>query len=248
MDGSRSMSCLSWKASSCPTSCPTWSDIDRPFPRTGIRDEAATPSAEAFHMPTTYSRVTSGSQCPASAQPVSKVDTYPRGGVGESRYKEHWMKAKSFVTCAAVTAGIGAAVLGLGAAPAMAQPGGPGPGPGWHEPPPPPPPGGPGGPGWPGPPGGPPPPPPPPNWGPPPPPDWGPPEGPGWRGHRPPWGDGPAPWGWGPPPPPPPHGPLPPPWGPPPPPFDYWGHRVTPIFDPGFHAWGFWFFGLWIPL
>jgi hypothetical protein len=52
-------------------------------------------------------------------------------------------------------------------------------------------------------------------------------------------------------------------WGPPPPglawrgmdqgrfdhqPFSYNGSWVTPIFDPGYNAWGFWFFGIWIPL
>jgi hypothetical protein len=52
-------------------------------------------------------------------------------------------------------------------------------------------------------------------------------------------------------------------WGPPPPdlgwrgidqgrfdhqPFNYDGNWVTPIFDPGFSQWGFWFFGIWIPL
>ncbi|MCG7607012.1 MULTISPECIES: hypothetical protein [Mycobacterium] len=52
-------------------------------------------------------------------------------------------------------------------------------------------------------------------------------------------------------------------WGPPPPelawrgmdqgrfdhqPFNYNGSWVTPIFDPGYNAWGFWFFGIWIPL
>jgi hypothetical protein len=52
-------------------------------------------------------------------------------------------------------------------------------------------------------------------------------------------------------------------WGPPPPdlgwrgidqgrfdhqPFNYNGSWVTPIFNPDFNNWGFWFFGIWIPL
>lgn len=41
---------------------------------------------------------------------------------------------------------------------------------------------------------------------------------------------------------------APPPWAPPPPPFDYWGYTVYPVWDPGFMAWGFWFFGIWIAL
>ena len=51
-------------------------------------------------------------------------------------------------------------------------------------------------------------------------------------------------------------------WGPPPPdqawrgidqgrfdhqPFNYNGSWVTPIFNPDFNNWGFWFFGIWIP-
>jgi len=67
-----------------------------------------------------------------------------------------------------------------------------------------------------------------------------------WRGA--PWGEGAPPWGWGAPPPPAWRGPLPSAWGPPPPPFDYWGYRVTPVWDPGFNHWGFWLFGVWIPL
>jgi hypothetical protein len=49
------------------------------------------------------------------------------------------------------------------------------------------------------------------------------------------------PWGWGPP-------PAvhwrghPPEW------IDYWGFRVYPIWDPGFHAFGFWLFGIFIPV
>lgn len=31
-------------------------------------------------------------------------------------------------------------------------------------------------------------------------------------------------------------------------PFDYRGHHVTPVFDQHHHAWGFWFFGFWVPL
>jgi hypothetical protein len=78
--------------------------------------------------------------------------------------------------------------------------------------------------------------------------DWGRPDRPDWRGHQPPWGEGPAPWGWGPPPPPPWQGPIPPPWASPPSPFQYFGQWVNPVFDPGFQQWGFWFFGIWIPL
>src|SRR5262249_14793188 len=69
-----------------------------------------------------------------------------------------------------------------------------------------------------------------------------------WRGAEPPWGDGPAPWGWGPPPAPAYFGSLPPSDGPAPAPFNYWGQTVTPVWDPGFNQWGFWFFGIWIPL
>lgn len=73
--------------------------------------------------------------------------------------------------------------------------------------------------------------------------------GPGGRGGP---GDrGPSPWD---------HNPG---WGPPPPdqawrgvdqgrfdhqPFNYNGSWVTPIFNPDFNNWGFWFFGIWIPL
>lgn len=54
-----------------------------------------------------------------------------------------------------------------------------------------------------------------------------------------------------------------PPWGAPPPdlgwrgidqgrfdhqPFNYNGSWVTPIFNPDFNNWGFWFLGIWIPL
>lgn len=31
-------------------------------------------------------------------------------------------------------------------------------------------------------------------------------------------------------------------------PFNYNGNWVTPIFNPYFNTWGFWLFGLWIPL
>jgi hypothetical protein len=61
------------------------------------------------------------------------------------------------------------------------------------------------------------------------------------------WGDDALPpWGfWGPP-------PAyqwqgPPPWvnrGP----INYWGYQVTPVWDDGFHGWGIWLFGLWIPI
>jgi hypothetical protein len=66
--------------------------------------------------------------------------------------------------------------------------------------------------------------------------------------HGAPWGDGAPPWGWGAPPRPAWSGPIPPAWGPPPPPFDYWGYTVTPVWDSGFNQWGFWLFGVWIPL
>ena len=63
-----------------------------------------------------------------------------------------------------------------------------------------------------------------------------------------PWGDGPAPWGWGGPPPARFGAPLPPAWGPPPPPVNYWGYDEQPVWDPGYNQWGFYFFGIWIPL
>lgn len=31
-------------------------------------------------------------------------------------------------------------------------------------------------------------------------------------------------------------------------PFNYNGNWVSPVFDPGYNAWGFWLFGIWIPL
>src|SRR5271165_949332 len=171
------------------------------------------------------------------------------------------MNLKKRLAGASLAGGLGLAVLGLGAGMAYADPpggpcGGPpgsqcgGPGGPWG------PPGdfhGPGGPGGPPPPqqggpGGP--------WGPPGdfhgpgggPGNWGRPDDQVWRGRPPPWGQGPPPWGFGPPPPPPWQGPPPPPWAPPPPPFDYYGQQVNPVFDPGFQQWGFWFFGIWIPL
>lgn len=30
--------------------------------------------------------------------------------------------------------------------------------------------------------------------------------------------------------------------------FDYRGHQVTPTFDERKQGWGFWFFGLWVPV
>jgi hypothetical protein len=83
--------------------------------------------------------------------------------------------------------------------------------------------------------------------------DWRPPWNPGdndWRGrfHGAPWGDGIPPWGWGAPPPPQWDGPPPDQWGPPPAPINYWGFQEQPVWDPGYNQWGFWFFGIWIPL
>lgn len=56
-----------------------------------------------------------------------------------------------------------------------------------------------------------------------------------WRNDdRPPWGFGPPPavhWQG-----------QPPEW------IDYWGYRVHPVFDPGFHTFGFWLFGIFIPV
>ena len=77
------------------------------------------------------------------------------------------------------------------------------------------------------------------------------PGGPGDRGPGGPGDRGPSPWDQN------------PGWGPPPPdlgwrgidqgrfdhqPFNYNGSWVTPIFNPDFNNWGFWFFGIWIPL
>lgn len=56
------------------------------------------------------------------------------------------------------------------------------------------------------------------------------------------------PWGWGPPPRADFRGPLPPRWGPPPAAFNYWGTTVTPVWDDGYNTWGFWLFGVFIPL
>ena len=83
--------------------------------------------------------------------------------------------------------------------------------------------------------------------------DWRPPFSPqdnDWRGrfHGAPWGDGLPPWGWGAPPPPIWDGPLPEAWGPPPPPINYFGFNEQPVWDPGYNQWGFYFFGIWIPL
>src|SRR3954462_238829 len=83
--------------------------------------------------------------------------------------------------------------------------------------------------------------------------DWRPPWNPGdndWRGrfHGAPWGNDLPPWGWGAPPAPPWDGPLPDPWGPPPAPINYWGFQEQPVWDQGYNQWGFWFFGIWIPL
>jgi hypothetical protein len=136
------------------------------------------------------------------------------------------MNIKRLTCASAMTVAVGAATLALGSGVAAAQPGPPpcnfgncqGEGPGGPD-------HGPGG--WPG----------------------GPDRGPGgpggWPGddHR---GD----HRWDPPPPPPPnlgwrgidqgrwdHQP-----------FNYNGNWVTPVFDPGYNAWGFWLFGIWIPL
>jgi hypothetical protein len=49
------------------------------------------------------------------------------------------------------------------------------------------------------------------------------------------------PWGWGPPPAVHWHGFVPHD-------LDYWGFRVFPFWHPGFHAWGFWLFGIFIPI
>jgi hypothetical protein len=31
-------------------------------------------------------------------------------------------------------------------------------------------------------------------------------------------------------------------------PVNYWGYDEQPIWDPGQNGWGFYFFGIWIPL
>lgn len=73
--------------------------------------------------------------------------------------------------------------------------------------------------------------------------DWGD-RGAWWASNRHDWWDdrnGPPPWGWG-----------PPPayqWtGGPPHPFNYWGYDVNPVWNDGFHQWGFFLFGLFIPV
>ena len=167
------------------------------------------------------------------------------------------MKLKQLIAGGTIAGALGAAALGVGAGMANAAPGPQPPAPGgnhgapapgnFHPPTEPNDPGGPGGRGGPGNPGGP--------GGP------GHPGGPGgpggpWRGdpqrgyfHGAPWGDGPAPWGPGAPPRPAFDRPLPPPgghWGYGP--INYYGYNETPAWDPGFHQWGFWFFGVWIPL
>jgi hypothetical protein len=69
-------------------------------------------------------------------------------------------------------------------------------------------------------------------------------KGPWWANNRHDWWDdrkGPPPWGWGPPP--------PFQWaGGPPRPFNYWGYNVNPVWDDGFHGWGIWLLGQWIPV
>jgi hypothetical protein len=187
------------------------------------------------------------------------------------------MNLKQLMAGATIAGALGAAALGVGAGAAGAAPGPPPPNPGGNHGAPPAPggqplgnfhgqggpggpaprgPGGPGGPGGPAGPGGPgdhgP-------GGPGGPPGVGPggPGGPGrWHGdpqrgyfHGAPWGDGPAPWGAGPPP--------RPDWGRPLPapggqwvggPINYWGYQENPLWNPQFNQWGFWFFGVWIPL
>ena len=66
-----------------------------------------------------------------------------------------------------------------------------------------------------------------------------------WANNRHDWWDdrnGAPPWGWGPPP--------PYQWngGPLPQTINYWGYNETPVWDDGFHQWGFWLFGIWIPI
>ena len=65
-----------------------------------------------------------------------------------------------------------------------------------------------------------------------------------WANNRHDWWDdrnGPPPWGWR----------APPPFqwfGGPPRPFNYWGYDVNPEWNDGFHQWGIWLLGLWIPI
>ncbi len=33
-----------------------------------------------------------------------------------------------------------------------------------------------------------------------------------------------------------------------PPPINYFGFNEQPVWDPGYNQWGFYFFGIWIPL
>jgi|SRR5215211_1670872 len=68
-----------------------------------------------------------------------------------------------------------------------------------------------------------------------------------WATNRHDWWDdrnGGPPWGWG-----------PPPainswwgWAPPPPRINYWGYDVNTVWNDGFNQWGFWLFGIWIPI
>jgi hypothetical protein len=67
--------------------------------------------------------------------------------------------------------------------------------------------------------------------------------------HGQPWGDQAAPWGWGPPPRAGWGGPFPPPggvWNQGP--VNYFGYDEQPVWDQGQNGWGFYFFGVWIPL
>ena len=69
-------------------------------------------------------------------------------------------------------------------------------------------------------------------------------KGPWWANNRHEWWDdrnGEPPWGWR----------FPPAYqwtGGPPHPFNYWGYDVNPEWNDGFRQWGFWLFGLWIPI
>jgi hypothetical protein len=69
-------------------------------------------------------------------------------------------------------------------------------------------------------------------------------KGPWWANNRHDWWDdrqGMPPWGWD----------YPPAYqwtGGPPRPFNYYGYDVNPVWDNGFHQWGIWLFGLWIPI
>jgi hypothetical protein len=65
-----------------------------------------------------------------------------------------------------------------------------------------------------------------------------------WANNRHDWWDdsrGMPPWGWN----------YPPAYqwaGGPARPFNYYGYDVNPVWDDGFHQWGIWLFGLWIPI